>query len=638
MDDDDMVEEPTNGMKFNSFEDLLSYYKQYGKKCGFGVMIKRTEIGEDEAVRYVTLACVQGGKSRNRTFNVTNSRPTGKTECKAKINALRIDGKLRLTTVHNIHNHGLNPKKSHFFRCNREVSESVKRILDTNDLGGIRMNKSFGSLVVGAGGFENLLFLEKDCRNYIDKVKHLRLGAGGAGALNEYFLWMQYRNPGFFALMDLDDDGRLKNVFWADPRSRTAYQYFSDVVTFDTTYLTNRYGMLFASFVGVNHYGQSILLRAGLISSQDTETFVWLFQIWLQCMDGITPKAIIIDQDRTMKNAIAINAWLKSLYVNRKHWVPAFLKESFWPRMSTTRRSESMKAFFDGYVHAKTNLKEFFDQFDNALKKKIENEIAANFHSFSVTIPYISRSPIEKIFQELYTNAKFKEVQKQVTGMIDLNPKLLESDGALHIYRVEDEIRLEDFTKPVTHSVDFSTVDATAKYSCGLFEMRGILCQHVYTVFRCNEIKVLPDKYILDRWRNDIKRRYTLIHSSYDAGKQRADFNIYSKLLNICYQMITCAAGTRAHTENTKSKLYAMIELYDANQEPPSMTKTGSNACSTANDTNTGSGSGQVRSPYIVRGKGRPPSLRRASMMEIDMRKVKAKTKKAPSKGKRKEI
>ncbi|KAI9185838.1 hypothetical protein LWI28_011197 [Acer negundo] len=60
---------------------------------------------------------------------------------------------------------------------------------------------------------------------------------------------MQYKNPGFFALMDLDDDGRLKNVFWADPHSRSAYQYFGDVVTFDTTYLTNRYGMPFAPFV-----------------------------------------------------------------------------------------------------------------------------------------------------------------------------------------------------------------------------------------------------------------------------------------------------------------------------------------------------------------------------------------------------
>ncbi|KAF5451217.1 hypothetical protein F2P56_031492 [Juglans regia] len=119
------------------------------------------------------------------------------------------------------------------------------------------MNKSFGSLVVGAGGFENLPFLEKDYRNYIDKARYLRLGAGGAGALQEYFLRMQYKNPDFFALMDIGDDGRLKNVFWADPRSRAAYQYFGDVT-------------------------------------------------WLYCMDGMAPKAIITDQDRAMKNAIAI--------------------------------------------------------------------------------------------------------------------------------------------------------------------------------------------------------------------------------------------------------------------------------------------------------------------------------------------
>ena len=128
-------------------------------------------------------------------MNVANPRPTGKTECKAKINALKVaDGKFRLTTVHNIHNHGLSPKKSHFFRCNREVSDSVKRVLDINDEAGIRMNKSFGSLVIGAGGFENLPFLEKDCRNYIDKARHLRLGAGGAGALQDYFMRMQYKN------------------------------------------------------------------------------------------------------------------------------------------------------------------------------------------------------------------------------------------------------------------------------------------------------------------------------------------------------------------------------------------------------------------------------------------------------------
>ncbi|XP_035546621.1 protein FAR-RED IMPAIRED RESPONSE 1-like [Juglans regia] len=157
----DEIEVPKSGMEFNSFEELLSYYKEYGKKCGFGVMTKRSKKADDGTIRYVTLACACGGKARNKSLNLAKPRLTGKTECKAKINALKVERNVRLTTVHNIHNHGLSPQKSRFFRCNREVSETVKRVLDTNDLAGIRMNKNFGSLVVGAGGFDNLPFFRK---------------------------------------------------------------------------------------------------------------------------------------------------------------------------------------------------------------------------------------------------------------------------------------------------------------------------------------------------------------------------------------------------------------------------------------------------------------------------------------------
>ncbi|KAF5447330.1 hypothetical protein F2P56_032889 [Juglans regia] len=449
------------------------------------------------------------------------------------------------------------------------MSESIKRVLDTNDLAGIRMNKSFGSLVIGSGGFENLLFLENDCRNYIDKARHLRLGAGGAEALRDYILRMQHKNPGFFALMDFDDEGRIKNIFWADPHSRVAYQYFGDV-----------------------------------------------------CMDGIASKAIITDQDRAMKNAIAIvfpesrnrfclwhilkkvpeklgcygsyktgmktalitcvyniqtpeefencwdelismyslheNVWLQSLYTEREHWVPAFLKNIFWAGMSTTQWSESMNAFFDGYVDAKTNLKEFVNQYDNALKKKIENENCADFQSFNVTIPCISRSPIEKKYQHLYTNAKFREVQHQLTSINDLDPVLLKADATVKTYLVEDKVHFEDFTKLVTHSVNFSEDDVVAKCSCGLFEMRWMVCRHIFVVFKCNGIKTIPDRYNLGQWRKDIKRRYTLIHTS-----------------------------SKKHTEDATTKLNAMIDLYEANQEPLSMTEKCLNVNATTKDTTT---------------------------------------------------
>lgn len=87
---------------------------------------------------------------------------------------------------------------------------------------------------------------------------------------------MRTKNTNFWYDIDLDDDGHLRNVFWADA-SRAAYDFFRTVVTFDTTYLTNSYDMPSASFVGVKHHGKSILFGCGLLSHEDVDTFVWLF-------------------------------------------------------------------------------------------------------------------------------------------------------------------------------------------------------------------------------------------------------------------------------------------------------------------------------------------------------------------------
>ncbi|XP_042939528.1 protein FAR1-RELATED SEQUENCE 5-like [Carya illinoinensis] len=433
---DDMIEEPKSGMEFNSFEDLFRYYKQYAKQCGFGVMTQRSERSEDQSVRYVTLGCARGGKARVKTSNVANPRPTGKTDCKARINALRVDGKMQLTTVNNSHNHVTSPQKSRFYRCNREVSETVKRVLDTNDLAGIRLNKSYGSLVVGAGGFENLPFLEKDCRNYIDKARHLRLGAAPKAIIT-------------------DQDRAMKNAI---------------AIVFPET--RHRFCLWHILKKAPEKLGAYAAYKSGLKTElmkcvYDTQTIKEFEKCW----------AVFINTYDLHENV-----WLKSLYLERAHWVPVFLKEHFWAGMSTTQRSESMNAFFDGYVHSKTNLKEFVDQFDNALKRKIENENQAEFLSFSGTIPCVSRSPIEKKFQLLYTNAKFKEVQQQVIGVLDLDPTLQTMDGVMKTYLVEDEVRIQEFTKQVTYFVDFNVDDCNAKCSCGLFQMRGY-CVGIFCLY-----------------------------------------------------------------------------------------------------------------------------------------------------------
>ncbi|XP_073223562.1 protein FAR1-RELATED SEQUENCE 6-like [Cicer arietinum] len=98
---------------------------------------------------------------------------------------------------------------------------------------------------------------------------------------------MREQNSDFFYDIDLDDDFHVRNVFWADARSRAAYEYFGDVVIFDTTYLTNKYDMPFDAFVGVNHHGQSTLLECGLLS-------------------GKAHLGIVTDQCKAIKNAIEL--------------------------------------------------------------------------------------------------------------------------------------------------------------------------------------------------------------------------------------------------------------------------------------------------------------------------------------------
>jgi hypothetical protein len=124
--------------------------------------------------------------------------------------------------------------------------------------------------------------------------------------LHDYFVRMQAKNSNFYHALDLDDELRVQNVFWVDARSRAAYESFNDVITFDTTYLTNKYDMPFAPFIGINHHGESILLGCGLLSSEDTDSFVWVFRQWLQSMCDIAPKAIITDQCQAMRRAIEI--------------------------------------------------------------------------------------------------------------------------------------------------------------------------------------------------------------------------------------------------------------------------------------------------------------------------------------------
>ena len=67
-----------------------------------------------------------------------------------------------------------------------------------NDCVGIRIAQNFNSIVVGAGGYENMSFLKNDCRSFVDKTRRLQLEEGDAMALLKYFQEKRAECNGFF--------------------------------------------------------------------------------------------------------------------------------------------------------------------------------------------------------------------------------------------------------------------------------------------------------------------------------------------------------------------------------------------------------------------------------------------------------
>ena len=96
-----------------------------------------------------------------------------------------------------------------------------------------------------------------------------------------------------YFFMDLCDEGRPRNIFWVDGRSKYVYTKSGDAVVFDVTYMTNKFKFPFATFVGVNHHGQSILFGGALLENEKEETFEWLFEHFLKCMFGNIPRQLL---------------------------------------------------------------------------------------------------------------------------------------------------------------------------------------------------------------------------------------------------------------------------------------------------------------------------------------------------------
>ncbi|XP_061349040.1 protein FAR1-RELATED SEQUENCE 5-like [Gastrolobium bilobum] len=123
------------------------------------------------------------------------------------------------------------------------------------------------------GGAENVGFLKSDYNNFLQSKRNKTLEAEDAQSFINHFESLQANESSFFYTMQVDYENRMTNFF-----GMMAYQ-----------------GQIIITLEMWSFFTQPI---------EQTKSFVWLIESFLEAINGLQPKTIFIDQCLAIANAI----------------------------------------------------------------------------------------------------------------------------------------------------------------------------------------------------------------------------------------------------------------------------------------------------------------------------------------------
>ncbi|KAG8379915.1 hypothetical protein BUALT_Bualt07G0139000 [Buddleja alternifolia] len=320
------------GQVMKSVEDTYLLYCKYAHAKGFSVRKgDQKHFPRSNELQAKELECSCEGvkdERRSRGRIPDYQKPITRTKCKARIRIGREKGKeWRVTRFVIEHNHEMvATDQTHLLRSSRNISHAQKSTLEAMVNAGISTATAVSFMEEEARGPENLGFIRKDAYNYLSSLKkQTKIKNGDASELLKHFLAKSNNEPFFYWDVQLDDENRVMNFFFRDDRCRIDYEYFGDVLSVDTTYKTNRYDLICAPFVGLNHHKQNVMFGLAFMSNETQESFEWLFGTFLETMSGEQPETVFTDQCKSEHHS---NYHLDefSLYITKK----LIAEESAW--------------------------------------------------------------------------------------------------------------------------------------------------------------------------------------------------------------------------------------------------------------------------------------------------------------------
>ncbi|XP_074271385.1 protein FAR1-RELATED SEQUENCE 5-like [Silene latifolia] len=531
---------PTIGQTFATLHEGIQFYETYAIACGFEPRKSSTKRFRSSGdIRTKLIVCHREG--------FRDSKPT----------ILPITGEEEEQMVK-----AYNPKKTKVNIGPTSTFRPVKEYVD---------------------GYENIGACLTDFKNFGREIKCF-ICLKDAQIFVDQLETLHETQEGFYYAYDIDQNKCLFRVFWADAAACRNYALYGEAVTFDPTYSTNKYDMIFAPFTGVDHHKKSVTFGASLMSRENDQNFKWIFTKFLDCMGGKEPHCFFTDQCPAMKIAVPAtfttfanrycmwhimkklpeklgttdsdlepsdfeerwfslisefqledNAWLKYQFSKRQRWIPAYYRDiPLGCLLRTTQRSESENSFFKRFENPHGTLVEFWMCFQSAMDQQTKNLLTE-----IVITPYLKPKPF-----------------------LALSAGDSSRDGSTRFLDVEDSI----FHKTYTVAFNPSTFDATC--SCKMFERKGYIYKHIIWILSGKGVKKIPDKYLLSRWTKNTKKM-----PLYDVhGQLLDDFNSLDvtklQISTVWSEFYSTLTLLKSLPENHINELTSLLKTFRQNFKP----------------------------------------------------------------------
>ncbi|XP_042023003.1 protein FAR1-RELATED SEQUENCE 5-like [Salvia splendens] len=399
---------------------------------------------------------IPGDASKSTEVSVKKRRCRSfRCECLAKLNLRYFsDGMSKGYEVYQFveyHNHLMvADEHRHFMTANRSLDPTHRRFMEDCGRCNIGPTLTFKLLKELMGGPENV---------------------GYAQMIFDYMRSQKESSDAFYYEIEIGSHRKLTKLFWADAISRRNYHMFGDVISFDSTYNTDRYCMIFAPFTGKDNHSRAVTFGAGLLSSECRDSYTWhrwyMWHIMVKVSDKL-PKSLLGNEDfKKELNACVWSDlleldefdiiwndlmerygledvhWFGSMFEDREFWVPAYFRDfPMGSLLRTTSMSESENSFFKNYTKPHANLVQFINFFNCAVGDQRNANSRLNYLDYSTISDLSTQLLSEKHASTIYTDSIFKHVQQEISMVCEIVSITVEDN--IKMYKVKDQYDLDE--------------------------------------------------------------------------------------------------------------------------------------------------------------------------------------------------